>query len=204
VGDGVGSSEPANERQWHVGPIQVVVGDFSVDVSSELPTLWDHFLARASFSESELDKDCLGHLFVAVRHHRIADGFPEFVVDLAYEPAGAGLRWGATLVPETGVLFLGAGERLRAYSVTPPRRRLWDDSAEFGFWSWQRADDTVVMAAESEVAAWDVAGDKLWAAPVEPPWHYRVDGDAMSVDVMGRSETFPVRSGPTKRPWRNR
>ena len=75
---------------------------------------------------------------------------------------------GLLLVPETGVLFLGAGERLLAYGLDQPRR-LWEDTAEVGFWGWGRFGETVLMSAELELAAWDTSGRKLWTTSVEPP-----------------------------------
>jgi hypothetical protein len=100
------------------------------------------------------------------------------------------------LVAETATLFVGAGERVLAYRLTPPKR-LWQDTADTGFWSWARRGDTVLMSAELELAAWDVGGEKLWTTFVEPPWSYAVRGDIVELDVMGEVRSFPLRSGPT-------
>jgi L-alanine-DL-glutamate epimerase-like enolase superfamily enzyme len=81
-------------------------------------------------------------------------------------------------------LFIGAGCRLLAYDLSRPAR-LWEDVADTGFWSWSRYDEVVLMAAELEIAAWDIRGSKLWSRFVEPPWEYRVDGRVVVLDVMG-------------------
>lgn len=40
-------------------------------------------------------------------------------------------------------------------------------------------------------------GAKLWSAFVEPPWHCRVDGDAVVIDVMGQVRRRPLRGEGT-------
>jgi hypothetical protein len=95
------------------------------------------------------------------------------------------------------VLFLGAGEDILAYDVVK-LARLWEDTAELGFWGWRRHGDFVVMSAELEVAAWDTAGRKLWTAFVEPPWSYEVVGNSVELDVMGARSSFSIAAGPTR------
>jgi hypothetical protein len=51
------------------------------------------------------------------------------------------------------------------------------------------------MAAELELAAWDVSGRKLWTRCVEPPWEYAVAGEVVTVDVMGARSRIDLRSG---------
>jgi hypothetical protein len=112
-----------------------------------------------------------------------------------FSPCSGGFNPGVLLVPETGVLFIGAGDRLLAYKLDGPQR-LWEDNANAGFWSWQQHGDFVLMAAELELAAWDTHGKKLWTTFVEPPWTYRVDGDQVHLDVMGSKSSFSISSGP--------
>lgn len=98
---------------------------------------------------------------------------PDLILSLGFEPGPKyGLHPGVLLVPETKRLFVGAGTTLLAYDLLYPRR-LWEDAADFGFWSWKRHGNVVLMSAELELAAWDLEGEKLWSAPVEPPWDYR-------------------------------
>ncbi|QDV32268.1 hypothetical protein ElP_00910 [Tautonia plasticadhaerens] len=51
------------------------------------------------------------------------------------------------------------------------------------------------MAAELELAAWDVSGRKLWSRFVEPPWEYAVAGKIVAVDVMGAVSRIDLRTG---------
>jgi hypothetical protein len=99
------------------------------------------------------------------------------------------------VIPETHLLFIGAGTRLLAYDLRGPRR-LWQDEADTGFWFWQRHGEVIVMSAELELAAWDTQGRKLWTTFVEPPWSYEVRGSDLVLDVMGRTTTFPLEVGP--------
>lgn len=95
--------------------------------------------------------------------------------------------------------MLGAGTRLLAYSLEPPRL-LWEDDADFGFWGWERHGDTLVMAAELEMAAWNTEGHKLWSRFVEPPWSYHVEKDLIHLDIMGDKSNFPLITGPSDAP----
>jgi hypothetical protein len=51
------------------------------------------------------------------------------------------------------------------------------------------------MAAELELAAWDLRGRKLWSRFVEPPWEYRIEGEVIILDVMGAVSRFDLRTG---------
>ena len=99
------------------------------------------------------------------------------------------------MVPETEVLFIGAGERILAYELDPPKR-LWEDKADTGFLGWERYGNVILLAAELEFAAWTSNGRKLWTTFVEPPWDYQVTGELVELDVMGSQSSFPLRTGP--------
>lgn len=150
---------------------------------------------RAALVDDLSDRDADGALFVAgVRTEPRNE--PVHLVALRYAPSVGGFAPGVLFVPETGVVFLGAGTTLLAYQLRPAPRRLWEDSAELGFWSWRRHDATVVMSAEVELAAWDIDGSKLWSRFVEPPWTYEVGTGAVTLDVMGEVTQFSMREGP--------
>ncbi len=159
-----------------------------------LPDLYAEY-ARHALVLDEVDltepegKTC----FLAVAR---GGAWPFLVVAQRYSPAVGGFHPGAAFTPETGLLFIGAGVRLLAYQLDPPRR-LWEDQADVGFWGWRRHGEFVVMAAELELAAWDWHGRKLWTTFVEPPWDYSVEGGVVRLDIMGRQSSFPLASGPT-------
>lgn len=124
---------------------------------------------------------------------------PTLVVAQRFQPGPeAGFHPGVLLIPETEVLFIGAGTRLLAYDLRTPRR-LWEDEADTGFWGWQRHDDIVVMSAELELAAWTTAGEKRWSTFVEPPWDYSTRAGSVELDVMGTKSCFPLETGPNSR-----
>jgi hypothetical protein len=52
------------------------------------------------------------------------------------------------------------------------------------------------MAAELELAAWNVQGKKLWSIFVEPPWIYEVHDNRIRLDVMGNVSEFDLNIGP--------
>jgi hypothetical protein len=101
-------------------------------------------------------------------------------------------------VPDTGVVFIGAGTRVVAYrrQQTGAWRRLFVDEAAMGFLAWRQHGKLALMSAELELAAWTTAGVKLWSTFVEPPWSYAVVGPDVHLDVMGTAHAFPARTGP--------
>jgi hypothetical protein len=116
------------------------------------------------------------------------------------------LRLDVVLVPETDVLFVGAHREVRAYDLQRPVR-LWTDPAEMGFLGWQRHGEAVIMAAELELAAWTLHGQKLWSTFVEPPYDYSIVDNRVELTVMGVLTTFPLASGPSwggELPWRSK
>lgn len=121
--------------------------------------------------------------------------WPFLIVAQRYAPADFGFYPGIALIPETHIAFIGAGTRLLAYHLEPPQR-LWEDTADCGFWCWRRHGDYVVMSAELELAAWDIHGQKLWSTFVEPPWEYFVANEEIHLDVMGQKHSFSLQHGP--------
>jgi len=86
--------------------------------------------------------------------------WPLLVVVQRYAPASnAGFYPGVLIVPETDILFLGAGERVLIYDLKLPRK-LGVDMADTGFHDWHRHGSFVVMSAELELAAWDINAQK--------------------------------------------
>lgn len=172
----------------------ISIGGYTINCQNDgLPDLLSEYSAKAALAES-IDLQSSDGKFAYLAVSRGADR-PFLVVAQRYEPAGYGFQPGALLVPETDILFLGAGTRLLAYDLTRPKR-LWEDAAEIGFWSWHRHDEVVLMSAEAELAAWDSSAQKLWSTFVEPPWHYRISQHQVLLDVMGDETAFDLMTGP--------
>jgi hypothetical protein len=175
------------------GEFRVAVGEYILRCAPRgLPSVFHAYARHAAlvelFEPNGPDRCCL-----AVS--RANEPWPFLVVAQSFSPAGAGFEPGALLAPDTGRLFVGAGDRLLAYDLQAPGR-LWTDWADMGFLGWARHGDTVVMSAELALAAWTCAGEKLWTAVVEPPWGYSVEGDEVRLDVMGVVCRFGLRRGP--------
>jgi hypothetical protein len=101
----------------------------------------------------------------------------------------------ALIAPETNVLFFGYGERAAAFSLDPPTR-LWTHTTDAGCLGWAQHGDSVVLLGELELACWSSSGAFRWSTFVEPPWDYRVEGDEVVLDIMGKLSRFPIASGP--------
>lgn len=122
-----------------------------------------------------------------------AGGAPSLLVMGRYRD---GFSPGVHVIPETDTLLVGTAESVAAYDLpTGQRRHL--DMTPYSFVSWKRHGELVVMCGEVEVAAYDLQGKRVWAAPIEPPWDYGVSGETMFTIVMGHKTEFPLASGPT-------
>ena len=175
-----------------VGPYILAVG------TEEPPSLYAEYKEQARLVE-ELDLDHTDRDFCYLVVGRSLD-HPDLVLAQRYDPpAIGGFHPGALIAPETDVLFVGAGTRALAYDLVRPAR-LWEDTADVGFWRWARHGHTIVMSAELELAAWNIDGTKLWSTFVEPPWSYEVADDVVHLDVMGVMSDFSLKCGPEKNP----
>lgn len=175
-------------------PVKVSQGDFTVlCATGSLPLIYESYRDGAELAEEfDLDRSDREPSFIGVTR---GAGWPFLTIAQRYSPSEPGFHPGVLIVPETGVLFLGAGERLLAYTLKPVCR-LWADLTAVGFWHWHRRGDVILMAAELELAAFDLHGRKLWSQFVEPPWDYDFDGDDVTVDVMSLKLRFSLRTGP--------
>jgi len=163
-----------------------------------LPSMYPAFATHAVVHEDLGIRSTDGTaLFFSVKS--VVRDWPELVVALRFAPGPeAGFYPVFLIIPESHVVFVGAGACLLAYELSTVVQRLWEDVADFGFWEWRRHGDLVLMSAETELAAWDIHGGKLWTTFVEPPWSYEVRGDRLDLDVMGRKSSFVATSGPYK------
>lgn len=173
----------------------VSLGEYELSCQDgELPELLPEYTTRAALSEQiDLSESYGRPSFLALTKR--GDGWPFLVVAQRYQPAGNGWYPGVLLVPETAVLFVGAGERLLAFDLANPRR-LWEDRAECGFFRWSRYGEFVLVSAELELAAWRSDGRKLWTTFADPPWEYGVRGNEVTLSDGSRRVSFDIHSGP--------
>jgi hypothetical protein len=173
---------------------RVSIGEYELCCKAGgLPDMLFEYQNRAELAEDfgVADEDGSSVCFVSVGQ---GQKWPLLVVIQRYSPAGCGFVPGVLLIPEHQRLFIGAGRRLLAYDLARPAR-LWEDEIDCGFWSWSQQGEIVLMAAEMELAAWDVRGHKLWSRFVEPPWEFKVLDGVVSVDVMGVISRLNLLSG---------
>ncbi len=174
---------------------RIKIGKYDVIVQAPgLPALFANYLEHAKFTEQiDLSHSEGTSAFLAIGYQH---EWPFLVIAQHYMPGeDAGFHPGILIIPETDILFVGAGERLLAYDLGNPSR-LWEDSAKSGFWAWERYHDIVLMSAELEFAAWDINANKLWTIFVEPPWSYTIYNHIVELDIMGEKSSFSLQQGP--------
>ena len=135
-------------------PVSVSTAGYETSIALGLPATLDHYRQRAIVAEHfslEGDDFAAEECFVAVRREPCE--WPQLVVTQRFAPAGPGFAPGVLIVPETETIFIGAGERLLAYTARGDTwSRLWIDAANTGFWGWRQHHDCVAMSAELELA----------------------------------------------------
>lgn len=184
------------ELHNHLAMFHVSTNEYQLFLHERgLPAMVKEYAIRASLSEHfESDEDDADWCFVAVS--RAASDWPFLTVTQRFSPATCGFHPGVILVPETDILFIGAGTRLLAFDLAKVTR-IWVDNADTGFWGWARHENVILMSAELEFAAWDIHGNKLWSTFVEPPWSYSIVNTTVNLDIMGSRSSFALSSGPT-------
>jgi hypothetical protein len=177
---------------------QIVVHGYTLSCfSGGLPEYYEVYREEAKLvDEIDLTRDVSHSADVCFLAVQKGLDWPFLVVAQKYAPSGLGASYPqALIIPETDMLFLGAGERVLTYRLAPVEK-VAQGSAELGFHAFERYGQFVIMRAELEVAVWTIQGKKQWSQFVEPPWTYRVEQEAMSVDVMGHVLSFPLSTGP--------
>lgn len=122
---------------------------------------------------------------------------PEIALGQKYEPATSGSDAGILLLPEAKMLFVGAGQRIAAYSLVSAER-LWLETVDGCFWRWRQHGDVVIMSASHEVSCWTTQGTKLWSQLIEPIWSYEVAKDRMLLKLISHALEFSLYEGPDK------
>jgi len=187
-------SRAVTDQSAFQGPITVATPDARIMVAGSAPAIYDHYAAHAELVD-EIDLKTDGR-YVFVAECPAARDWPSIVVALRYERSAGGFDPGVAATKSC--LFIGAGNAISCYRRGPDPQKLWTDWVEFGFFGWAIHSDVVVMSAELELAAWDSEGHELWTTFVEPPWSYRVEGNQVTLDVMGSISSFDLVAGPTR------
>src|SRR5271156_3091452 len=109
------------------GQFRIAVGDYSLLVHrGPMPSIYGSYRQHSSLAdEFDLDNPDGESCFVAVG--KSGEG-PSLIVAQRFDPCVVGFDPGVLLVPETRVVFIGAGVRLLAYMLDGPKK-LWEDSA---------------------------------------------------------------------------
>jgi len=172
------------------GAPSIALDGWTLHLQRGLPALFNLYRGHAELVDEFDLRSCDGDVCYASAGPVGVD-WPSLVVVQRFSPSVAGFDPGIAFLPESRLLLLGAGTRILAYDLTRPAR-LWEDTADIGFWSWHVYPTAVLMSAELELAAWDRQGTKLWTRFVEPPWSFQVERDTVHLDVMGEHTQFPL------------
>ena len=171
-------------------------GRYTVSATiGELPLVYASMTEHATLHDDFGIQGTEGTALV-ISVERASSKWPDLVVSQRFDPGPeSGFHPGTFLIPESHLILIGAGMRLLAYDLLSTQR-VWEDTAEDGFWGWKRHGGFALMLAELEFAAWDFKGKRMWSTFVEPPWVYDVKGERIELDVMGERSSFAATTGP--------
>jgi hypothetical protein len=187
-----------NQEYWEKAMFQIVVNGYTLSCfSGGLPEHYAIYREKAKLvDEIDLKREVSFSADVCFLAVQKGVDWPFLIVAQKYAPSGLGGSYPQALViPETDMLFLGAGERVLTYRLAP-LEKVGQGSAEHGFHTFERSGEYVIMSAELAIGVWTIQGKPQWSQFVEPPWTYRVEKETMSVDVMGHVLSFPLPTGP--------
>ena len=176
--------------------IEISVDDWNVlTQDGSEPSIFKYYLESAEFVDQiDIDNDEGRFLFLGISKDVNCKGRPSVVIAQKYQDERGTFTPGFLLVSDTSLFFLGAGERLLCYDIEK-KVRLWEDRTTYGFWSWSRSGPYVLMSAEVEFGVWDTSGKKLWSTWVEPPWSFKIQGQAVALEVMGEIQNLRLSDG---------
>ncbi|MFZ6778894.1 hypothetical protein ACO0LD_18875 [Undibacterium sp. Ji83W] len=172
------------------------VGKYTVSITTD-PEEIAHKLARSNVVvhkhiESDRNRDDQAYIAIGVTDCGHA---ADLLFEGWYFPGPlSGFHPGVLIIPETATVFIGIGEDAYTYSMAPIDL-IAKESAEAGFWYWSRYGNTVLMCAELELSAWSLDGKRKWTRFVEPPWHYSIESDVISLDIMGDAVLLSLETG---------
>lgn len=175
---------------------KVLIGDWTLNISDgRLDFSYTECLKNAEFTdEVDLSQETGRVLFLSAGREHLGRSWPEFALTCMYEDADQAFSPGVAVVPETSLVFVGAGTTLLCYDIAA-RRKVFEDYTEVGFYAWSRHKNYILMAAELEFGVWNTAGEKLWSTQTEPPWDFEVRDGFVHLDVMGEKRKLSLRNG---------
>jgi hypothetical protein len=175
---------------------KMTFGEYCFSIAEGYPNLYREYCERARLAEFFQCEDTSG--FISVILVAKDNDWPFLVISQEYSPGpDGGFYPGIVFIPETHILFIGAGERLLAYRLElDSPKKIVEEIALGGFWGWRLHKEYVLMSSELELVAWDKYGKKCWSCFVEPPWSYVIEDDLVILDVMGKKTSFLLRNGP--------
>ncbi len=176
--------------------ISIKMEDWELRIEDgSLPSIFTSYLKNAEFVDQiDVNNDEGRFLFLGVCNGVTKSGWPSVIIAQRYQDHRQTFSPGFLVVPDTSLIFLGAGERLLCYDLEK-KVRLWEDETDGGFWGWSESGSYILMSAELEFGVWEQSGKKLWSTFVEPPWSFEIKEQIVELDVMGAIQNFRISDG---------
>lgn len=170
--------------------ISCSVGRYIINVEQyKLPDLYANYIKHAKLIEEYDLKNRDGEIFYLSVGE--GDSWPFLAIAQRYEPCAGGFHPGFLVIPESDVLFIGAGQRILLYNLKQVKK-IDEDFYNEGFLGWIRYRDYVIMLAELDVTCWRSSGEKMWSRFVEPPYNVEFEDNKIILDIMGKKIKFDI------------
>lgn len=166
------------------------VGNYNLNFEQgKLPNIYESYIKNAKLVEEyDINNRDAQLFFLSVG---IAEKWPFITIAQRYEPYMSGFEPGVLLVPETDMLFIGAGERILIYDLKEIKK--FDEDYNYpGFLEWIRYKEYIFMLAELEVGCWRITGEKMWNRFAEPPYNITFENDSIIIQMDNETVKFDI------------
>ncbi|MBS1586456.1 MAG: hypothetical protein JSS82_13020 [Bacteroidetes bacterium] len=182
-----------NSYRIAVNEMTFSTGEYNIAVyTDEVPVILEYCRQRAIFVDEDGMKND-GTLVYLI----ISKGFPHarYCIIGFNTPVNFAISAPAIYYePSTQVLFIGAGAIIKTFDLAV-YKRVFEKDGFIGFWGWNKYGDYVVHQEELSVGIFNLHGEQLWEAFVEPPYDLEFDGDTITLKYEGISDRRKLSTG---------
>ncbi len=163
----------------------------AVEIGKE-PIDYNYWIKYASFIDIEEQTKDKTPIYIGIGEHQ---DWYKTIVSFSSDPIDyGGFNPGLILVPETDILFIGAGTNVRIYDLKH-QLKLFVKELHCGFLGWKRYDDFIIMQEELEFGIYSLTGQEIWSTEVEPPWTFSIEIDTVKLNVMNEISFRDLKTG---------
>jgi hypothetical protein len=156
------------------------------------PGSFDRWVERSAFTDMDGLNDTGTPVYVGIEE---AGKWETMIVAFNADPVDETFFHPELLfLPETKTIFVGGGRKAMTYSLKD-KVKLSSRDLAMGFWYWAKHEGFIILVEELEIAVYDHEGRFVWETRAEPPWSYGIEGNVLTLDIMGTITKHELSTG---------